>query len=118
MSNWKPENLKNRKIQQKKSNDFIFNEAEVSEDKYTTEGSSEEDDEKDLEGFVSYTQDVSDAVDMRGHYLKTIRSPVRNGAFLFKKLKDPEPNYDIYSQVVSQNDDTYLNVSIFFIISK
>lgn len=52
---------------------------------------------------------------MRVHYLKSTRSPVRNGAFLFKEPKNPEPDYDIYSQFVSQSDNTYLHVSIFLI---
>ncbi|XP_033207128.1 Fanconi anemia group M protein [Belonocnema kinseyi] len=99
---------KRRKVIKRKC-EFIDNEADVSSDGgNTSEGTSGED--EDLDGFVSYTQDVSDHVDMQAHYLKSVKSPSRKaGAFLIKEgSRIPE---NVYSQPMSQLNDTYLHDS-------
>ena len=106
--------LRRKKMTKNKRNcHFLDNEADVSIDAGdTSEGTSGED--EDLEGFVSYTQDVSDHVDMKAHYLHSVKSPLRRpGAFLIKKPSRIEDN--VYSQPVSQLNDTYLHVSFSFL---
>ena len=107
---------KTRKVRKQKC-EFIDNEADVSSDEEnTSEGTSGED--EDLDGFVSYTQDISDHADMRGHYLQSVKSPGRRaGAFLIKKSSRIEQN--VYSPPMSQLNDTYLHVScIFYFLNK
>ncbi|XP_012284987.1 Fanconi anemia group M protein [Orussus abietinus] len=95
-----------RKVKDRMKNKFISNEAEVSFDVDTSEGSSGED--EDIEGFVSYTQEVKDHVDMRAHYLQTVKSPVvKPGRFIIKEKRN-DHEIDVYSQPVSQEQDTYL----------
>ncbi|KAL6427471.1 hypothetical protein ACFW04_008766 [Cataglyphis niger] len=88
-------------------NEFIDDEAEVDSD-----ASSDETiiiDEEDLADFVSYTQYQQDEVDMQAHYLRTIKSPIkRPGAFHFRKPRSPDLNIEIYSQPLSQEQDSYL----------
>ncbi|XP_070164974.1 DEAD-box ATP-dependent DNA helicase Fancm [Polyergus mexicanus] len=88
-------------------NEFIDDEAEVDFD-----ASSDETiiiDEEDLADFVSYTQYQQDEVDMQAHYLQTIKSPIkRPGAFHFRKPQSPDLNTEIYSQPLSQEQDSYL----------
>lgn len=88
-------------------NEFINDEAEVNSD-----GSSDESvimDDGDLADFVSYTQHQQDQVDMHAHYLQTIKSPIkRPGAFHFRKPQSPDLNIEIYSQPLSQVQDSYL----------
>ncbi|CAL1688362.1 unnamed protein product [Lasius platythorax] len=88
-------------------NEFIDDEAEVDSDV-----SSDEtiiiDEEEDLADFVSYTQPQQDQ-DMHAHYLQTIKSPIkRPGAFHFRKLRSPDSDREIYSQLSSQVQDSYL----------
>ncbi|XP_031847095.2 FA complementation group M [Nomia melanderi] len=93
-------------------NEFIDDEAQVSsnDENETTEGSSGTD--QDLEDFVSYTQNVHDTTDMQAHYLQTVRSPLKGcNGFLFKRPRTPDANIEIYSQAVSQADESYLNDS-------
>lgn len=113
------ERRKRTKSRKRIANDFLDDEAEVSSDLDTSEGSScgEEDKDKDLESFVSYTQDVHDEVDMRAHYLQTVnKSPIRSGAFMFKKPREVVPMHEIYSQPITQSqaNDTYMHVSCDF----
>lgn len=88
-------------------NEFIDDEAEVDSD-----ASSDETiivDEDDLADFVSYTQYQQDEVDMQAHYLQTIKSPIKQpGAFHFRKPRSPDLNTEIYSQPLSQEQDSYL----------
>ncbi|XP_076279485.1 FA complementation group M [Lasioglossum baleicum] len=91
-------------------NEFIDDEAQVSsnDEADTTDGSSGTD--QDLEDFVSYTQNVHDTSDMRAHYLRTIRSPVkRHDGFIFKEPRAVDTSIEIYSQPVSQSHESYLN---------
>lgn len=102
--------IKRKKLKKRRRNcDFIDNEADVSTDECdTSDGTSGEDD--DLEDFVSYTQNETDVVDMRAHYMKSVRSPLRRpGAFLIKKSS--HVHEDVYSQPASQLNDTYVQVS-------
>ncbi|XP_014236277.1 Fanconi anemia group M protein [Trichogramma pretiosum] len=92
-------------------NDFIEDEAEISSDMDTSEGSEGEDD--DLEDFVSYTQEVPDKVDMQAHYLRTINEDlVKNDGFVFRKPSNHVPDHEVFSQPMqSQMNDTYMNDS-------
>lgn len=98
-------------------NEFIDDEAEVDSD-----ASSDETiivDEDDLADFVSYTQYQQDEVDMQAHYLQTIKSPIKQpGAFHFRKPRSPDLNTEIYSQPLSQEQDSYLYVRKLFDISQ
>ncbi|XP_058808100.1 Fanconi anemia group M protein isoform X2 [Phymastichus coffea] len=91
---------------------FIDQEAEVSSDYNTSEGSSgDEKLDDDLDSFVSYTQDVSDATDMKAHYLQTInKSPIRAGAFMIKEIRRKIPDTEIFSQPVAREEieESYL----------
>lgn len=112
---------KNTKRRRKKNrrkliNEFIDEEAEVSSDCESSSGNSGEDDDDDqnLNGFVSYSQNCEDAIDMRAHYLQTMNRSdnIRRGAFVIKEVKQqPQVNFNIYSQPVSQTEDHYLHVS-------
>ena len=110
---------KKSKVRKKLANNFFDDEAEMSSDHDTSEGSSGDDDSKDLESFVSYTQDVVDEVDMRAVYLQTVNkiSPMKHGKFLIKKPRNHVPDHEIFSQPVSQSqlNDTYMHVSIFIL---
>ncbi|XP_043283831.1 uncharacterized protein Fancm [Venturia canescens] len=111
------DNRKRKKVQMHSSaakrlrpkNAFIDDEAEVSTDGELSSGSSGCDD--DLDGFVSYTQNVDDSVDMQAHYLQTVRSPVNARGFHFKKSKDPNPDLQIYSQPLLDEPNHYINDS-------
>ncbi|OXU26113.1 hypothetical protein TSAR_016787 [Trichomalopsis sarcophagae] len=110
------ERRKRTKSRKRIANNFLDDEAEVSSDLDTSEGSScgEEDKDKDLESFVSYTQDVHEDEDMRAHYLQTVnKSPIRSGAFMFKKPREVVPMHEIYSQPITQSqaNDTYMHDS-------
>ncbi|XP_051163490.1 Fanconi anemia group M protein [Leptopilina boulardi] len=109
LNNESPER-KRRKIKKRRRNcEFIDNEADVSSDEIATSEGSSGDDE-DLEDFVSYTQINNEQVDMRAHYLNSVKSPIRRpGAFLIKKSSHFHEN--VYSQPASQYDDTYLQDS-------
>lgn len=89
-------------------NEFIDDEAEVDSDASSDEIINI--DEEDFADFVSYTQQ-QDEVDMHAHYLQTIKSPIkRPGAFHFRKPRSPDVNIEIYSQPLSQVQDSYLYV--------
>ncbi|XP_043481439.1 protein PFC0760c [Leptopilina heterotoma] len=104
--------VKRKKIKKRRPDcQFIDNEADVSDDDYnTSDGSSGEDDDDDLQDFVSYTQNTTQHEDMRAHYMKSVRSPIRRpGAFLIKKSSHFHGN--VFSQPLSQYDDTYVQDS-------
>lgn len=105
---------RNRRLKMRK-NEFIDDEAGVCSNDDTTDGSSGTD--EDLDGFVSYTQNVHDTSDMHAHYLQSVRSPVkRHNAFLFKQPRIPAHSHiEIYSQPVTQTDETYINVRLNFL---
>ncbi|XP_076246163.1 FA complementation group M [Calliopsis andreniformis] len=92
-------------------NEFIDDEAEVS----TSDGGTVTDEssgvDEDLEDFVSYTQNVHDTSEMHVHYLKTVRSPIRNGGFLFKQPRALDTSIEVYSQPVTQAHESYINDS-------
>lgn len=89
-------------------NEFIDDEAEVDSDASSDETINI--DEEELADFVSYTQQ-QDGIDMHAHYLQTIKSPIkRPGAFHFRKPQSPDVNIEIYSQPLSQMQDSYLYV--------
>lgn len=93
----------------RKKNQFICEEAEVSQSN-SADDSSETD--GDLSDFVSYTQNIQDESPMQAHYLQSIRSPVkRHGAFVFRKPKSRESSVEIYSQELSPEHESYLNDS-------
>ncbi|KAJ8667223.1 hypothetical protein QAD02_008885 [Eretmocerus hayati] len=109
----KRKSKKRFKARKKLACDFIDDEAEVSSDADTTDGSSADEDKAVDDSFVSYTQDMGDSVDMRAHYLQTVnKSPIRPGGFMFKKTREV-PDYQIYSQPISQSqaNETYMNDS-------
>ncbi|KAK0163493.1 hypothetical protein PV327_007168 [Microctonus hyperodae] len=89
---------------------FINDEAEVSSDGTESLGTSGDDTECDdeLASFVSHSQYNDTAVDMRAHYLQSLRSPRQPGRFLIKKPKTPPPNIEIYSQPIPDEPNTYL----------
>ncbi|XP_017889156.1 uncharacterized protein LOC108630379 [Ceratina calcarata] len=106
----KNKRLRKRRKLNKARKEFLNDEAEVSLNDFTTDGSSGTD--EDLEGFVSYTQNVHDTTDMHVHYLKSVRSPVKKpNGFIFKKPRELDSKVEIYSQPLSQLDDTYVNDS-------
>ncbi|XP_076177426.1 FA complementation group M isoform X1 [Ptiloglossa arizonensis] len=92
-------------------NEFIDDEAKVSSnDEYSADESSEAD--QDLEDFVSYTQNVHDTTNMHAVYLQTVKSPLkRHNEFLFKQPRTPNPNVEIYSQQLTQTEESYLEDS-------
>lgn len=97
------------KSKSKAKNEFIDDEVQVSPGASSDESIETVDDE-DLTAFVSYTQNI-DSFDMQAHYLQTIKSPInRPGAFHFKKPRSPEPDIEIYSQPLSQIQNSYLYV--------
>lgn len=98
-----------KKKKEREKNVYIDDEAQVSSNDSSDESTSITD--EDLEDFVSYTQNVENQVDMQAHYLQTSKSPIkRPGAFHFKKPRPPDPNIEIYSQPLSQAQDSYLYV--------
>ncbi|KAG7201536.1 hypothetical protein KM043_004287 [Ampulex compressa] len=100
----KPNNKK--KYRRRIRSEFIDDEAQVSSDGTPDESSGTD---EDLTDFVSYTQTVKEEVDMQAHYLQTIKSPIkRPGTFLFKKPRSPSAEVEIYSQAVSQVQESYL----------
>lgn len=105
-----------RKHRNNVKNEFIDDEAEVDSD-----ASSDETiiiDEDDLADFVSYTQH-QDSDDMHAHYLQTIKSPIkRPGAFHFRKPPSPNLDRELYSQPLSQVQDSYLYVRKLFDLSQ
>lgn len=117
-------NASNKKIVQKNvhryksennaRNMFIVDEVEVDSD-----ASSDEiviTDDEDIADFVSYSQNPQDQVDMQAHYLRTIKSPIkRPGAFHFREPRSPDPDIQIYSQVPSQIQDSYVYVRLYVI---
>nr|XP_012151506.1 PREDICTED: Fanconi anemia group M protein isoform X1 [Megachile rotundata] len=93
----------------KRINEFIDDEAEVSSKEYVSDESSDEAD-IDLDGFVSYTQNVHETTDMHIHYLKSVKSPVkRHEGFVFKEPRAVDTSVETYLEPVTQADDTYLN---------
>ncbi|XP_011502256.1 PREDICTED: Fanconi anemia group M protein [Ceratosolen solmsi marchali] len=104
-------NNKHKTKAKKLRNVFIDNEAVVStSDESLDESSGDED--KDLTDFISYSQEQIDTTDMRAHYLQTLnKSPIKAGGFVFKPLKNVAPDCEIYSQVPSQADNSYVNDS-------
>ncbi|XP_044001566.1 Fanconi anemia group M protein [Aphidius gifuensis] len=103
--------IKRKKLTKKKNkirSNFIDDEAEVStgpED--VSSGDEEEEDENgDLDGFVSYSQQVDDGTDMRAHYLQSIKSPKgARGRFIIRQPKSPAPDVQIYSQAIQEPDN-------------
>ncbi|EZA57930.1 Fanconi anemia group M protein [Ooceraea biroi] len=92
-------------------NEFIDDEAQVASDESSSSGESVivTDEEEDLADFVSYTQNLQEQVDMHAHYLQTTKSPIkRPGAFHFRKPRSPVLDEEIYSQPLSQAQNTYL----------
>ncbi|XP_043265489.1 ATP-dependent DNA helicase MPH1 [Colletes gigas] len=109
-----PCSVKNRnrtRRPRKVRNVFIDDEAKVSSnDEYSSDESSGQD--EDLDNFVSYTQNVHDTSDMHALYLQTVRSPVKKcNGFVFKPAVTLDPEIDIYSQPLTQGNDTYLDDS-------
>lgn len=99
---------KSRKVRNK----FIDDEAEVTMDGENTVTDESSETDGDLEGFVSYTQNVHDISEMHAHYLQTVRSPIKkHDGFIFKRPRALDSNVEIYSQPVSQEYETYINVS-------
>jgi len=89
-------------------NEFIDDEAEVDADISSDESIIVTDEEDN--NFVSYTQNPQDQIDMHAHYLQTIKSPIkRPGDFHFRRPRSPDSD-EIYSQSLSQAQDTYLYV--------
>ncbi|KAL0100188.1 hypothetical protein PUN28_019546 [Cardiocondyla obscurior] len=87
-------------------NQFIDDEAEVDADASADE--FVDNDDEDIADFVSYTQ-VPQDLDMHAHYLRTIKSPIKKpGTFHFRKPQSPDSDIEIYSQVLSQDQDSYL----------
>lgn len=106
-----------KKTRRKARTNFIIDEAEISSDADTSDGSSEHEEDEELEdSFVSYTQNVTDAVDMTAHYMRTVHSPIHGRGFVFKPLKSSAYCGNVYSQPVTQTDNTYVNVSKTMII--
>lgn len=100
----------NKRKKKKQKNVFIDDEAQVSSDGSSDESISTTDEELH-DDFVSYTQNVENQVDMQAHYLQTTKSLFRRpGAFHFKKPPSPDPDIEIYSQALSQVQDSYLYV--------
>ncbi|XP_046616420.1 ATP-dependent DNA helicase MPH1 isoform X1 [Neodiprion virginianus] len=99
--------LKRKKCRdrERKKSKFIDCEAEVSPG--TTSGSSGED--ADLDGFISYTQQDPETVDMHTHYLQSIKSVHQTGTFHFKKPRVFVPDNEVFSQAVPEDENsTYL----------
>lgn len=97
-----------KKYKHKITNKFIDDEAQVYSD-----ASSDEtiESDEDLTDFVSYTQNIPDQIDMHAHYLQTTKSPIKKtDGFHFKKLRPPDPNMQIYTQPLSQTENSYLYV--------
>ncbi|KZC12910.1 PREDICTED: Fanconi anemia group M protein [Dufourea novaeangliae] len=93
-------------------NKFIDDEAKVSSISETTATDESSGTDEDLVDFVSYTQNVHDTSDMHAHYLQTIRSPVkRHDGFHLKRPRDRNTSIEIYSQPVTQVNETYINDS-------
>ncbi|XP_046743277.1 ATP-dependent DNA helicase MPH1 isoform X2 [Diprion similis] len=102
--------LKRKKFRdrKRKKSKFIDCEAEVSSG--TTSGSSGED--TDLDGFISYTQQGPETVDMHTHYLQSIKSVHETGTFHFKKPRVFVPDDEVFSQAVPEGENsTYLHDS-------
>ncbi|XP_017764650.1 PREDICTED: Fanconi anemia group M protein [Eufriesea mexicana] len=98
-----------RKLKKVK-NEFICDEAEVSSNNDSTDENSETD--NDLEGFVSYTQNIHDASHMHAYYLQSIKSPMKKqDDILFKRQHTFDSRIEIYSQPVTQIDESYINDS-------
>jgi hypothetical protein len=105
-------NKKNKIKARKVKNKFIDYEAEVTTSDETLDESFEEMD-NDLTNFISYTEEQIDTVDMKAHYLQSLnKSPIQSGGFVFKPLKNLVPDCEIYSQIPSEVDNSYVNVSI------
>ncbi|XP_066582516.1 DEAD-box ATP-dependent DNA helicase Fancm [Prorops nasuta] len=103
---------KKRKRIKKCVNEFLDNEAEVSSDNTISDDESSDIMDDSLQNFVSHTQNISDAVDMRAHYLQSLRSPANKpGKFFFRKPEKHIETIDLYSQSLSQENDTYINDS-------
>ncbi|KAG8042322.1 hypothetical protein G9C98_004956 [Cotesia typhae] len=93
----------------RRKNNFIDDEADVSSDEnHSSEYSEDDDDGADLQDFVSYTQYHDKAVDMKAHYLQSVRSPRRPGKFIIKQPKPVSPEVQIYSQVIPEEPNSYL----------
>ncbi|XP_011057672.1 PREDICTED: Fanconi anemia group M protein isoform X2 [Acromyrmex echinatior] len=87
-------------------NEFIDDEAEVDSDVSSDEIVI---DDEDFGDFVSYTQFSQEQVDMHAHYLQTVKSPIKKpGAFHFREPRSPDLNTEIYSQLSSQIQNSYL----------
>ncbi|KAK0096553.1 hypothetical protein PV326_005174 [Microctonus aethiopoides] len=99
-----------RRNQNKVKCAFINDEAEVSSDGTQSLGTSGDDTEydDDLASFVSHSQYNDTAVDMRAHYLQSVRSPRQPGRFLIRKPKTPPPDIEIFSQAIPDEPNTYL----------
>lgn len=91
-------------------NEFIDDEAEVDFDVSSDE--SVVTDDEDIADFVNDMPHSQDrGIDMHAHYLQTIKSPAkRPGAFHFRKPRSLGLNEEVYSQPLSQAQDTYLYV--------
>ncbi|CAK9831231.1 Fanconi anemia group M protein [Anthophora retusa] len=103
---------RNRKLKGARNikNEYINDEAEVSSNDDTTDGSSGTD--QDLEDFVSYTQSVYDTSDIHAHYLQSIKSPIKkHDGFIFKQPHALDSSIEIYSQPISQTHESYINDS-------
>uniref|UniRef100_A0A096M619 FA complementation group M n=1 Tax=Poecilia formosa TaxID=48698 RepID=A0A096M619_POEFO len=94
-----------------KARQFLDEEAELSEDDEGADVSSDEEDSADLdrslEGFVVDNMHLSQGLndsEMRGVYLKSVRSPAVRGKF--KMSYKNHQNMDIFSQV-PEMDETY-----------
>ncbi|XP_032678779.1 Fanconi anemia group M protein isoform X2 [Odontomachus brunneus] len=94
-----------KRKKKRKKNAYIDDEAQVSSNDSSDESSLTSTTDEELHDFVSYTQNVENQVDMQAHYLQTTKSLFkRPGAFHFKKPQSPDPDIEIYSQALSQQD--------------
>uniref|UniRef100_A0A096M7Q3 FA complementation group M n=1 Tax=Poecilia formosa TaxID=48698 RepID=A0A096M7Q3_POEFO len=101
----------NKNPRGQKARQFLDEEAELSEDDEGADVSSDEEDSADLdrslEGFVVDNMHLSQGLndsEMRGVYLKSVRSPAVRGKF--KMSYKNHQNMDIFSQV-PEMDETY-----------
>ncbi|XP_008398144.1 Fanconi anemia group M protein isoform X1 [Poecilia reticulata] len=101
----------NKNPRGQKARQFLDEEAELSEDEEGADVSSDEEDGADLnrslEGFVVDNMHLSQGLndsEMRGVYLKSVRSPAVRGKF--KMSYKNHQNMDIFSQV-PEMDETY-----------
>lgn len=92
-------------------NEFIDDEAKASSNDEETMSEASSETDHDLEDFVSYTQNIHDASEVHAHYLQSIRSPIKRHGYLFKEPRPLDSSIEIYSQPVTEINESYMNVS-------